>query len=130
MSDSHLNDISRKIIGAAIEVHKTVGPGLLESVYQNCMFVELRNRGVNFNAQAVVPLIYKDTLIKKEYILDFLVEDQIIVELKAIEAVLPIHEAQLLTYLGLAQKPLGMLINFNVTKLTDGITRRVNNFVE
>ncbi len=130
MSNSHLNNISKEIISAAIEVHKTLVPGLLESVYQNCLFLEFKERGINFQAQTVVPLIYKGTSIQKDYIIDFLIEDQIVLELKALEIVLPIHEAQLLTYLKLADKPLGLLINFNVSKLTDGITRRVNNFKE
>ncbi|WP_417591266.1 GxxExxY protein [Owenweeksia hongkongensis] len=130
MTDLHLNQISKDVIAAAIEVHKTLGPGLLESVYQNCLFLELKERGIKFKAQAIVPLTYKGTAIQKDYIIDFLVEDQIVLELKAIETVLPIHEAQLLTYLKLADKPLGLLINFNVSKLTDGITRRVNNFKE
>ncbi len=130
MTDLHLNQISKDVIGAAIEVHKTLGPGLLESVYQNCLFLELKERGIQFKAQAIVPLTYKGTAIQKDYIIDFLVEDQIVLELKAIETVLPIHEAQLLTYLKLADKPLGLLINFNVSKLTNGITRRVNNFKE
>lgn len=130
MNDSRLNDISKEIIGAAIEVHKTLGPGLLESVYQNCLFLELKERRLNFTAQAVIQINYKGTLIQKDFVLDFLVEDQVIVELKSVETVLPIHEAQLLTYLKLADRPLGLLINFNVPKLTDGITRRVNNFKE
>jgi GxxExxY protein len=130
MNDSRLNDISKEIIGAAIEVHKTLGPGLLESVYQNCLFLELKERRLSFTAQAVIQINYKGTLIQKDFVLDFLVEDQVIVELKSVETVLPIHEAQLLTYLKLADRPLGLLINFNVPKLTDGITRRVNNFKE
>ena len=130
MNDSRLNDISKEIIGAAIEVHKTLGPGLLESVYQNCLFLEQKERRLSFTAQAVIQINYKGTLIQKDFVLDFLVEDQVIVELKSVETVLPIHEAQLLTYLKLADRPLGLLINFNVPKLTDGITRRVNNFKE
>lgn len=130
MNDLRLNNISKEIIGAAIEVHKTLGPGLLESVYQNCLFLELKERGLSFTAQAVIQINYKGTLIQKDFVLDFLIEDQVVVELKSVETVLPIHEAQLLTYLKLADKPLGLLINFNVPKLTDGITRRVNNFKE
>ncbi len=130
MTDLHLNQISQAIIASAIEVHKTLGPGLLESVYQNCLFLEFKERGIQFKAQAIVPLTYKGTVIQKDYIIDFLIEDQIVLELKALETVLPIHEAQLLTYIKLADKPLGLLINFNVSKLTDGITRRVNNFKE
>lgn len=128
MTSSELNQLSKSIIGAAIEVHKNLGPGLLESVYQNCLFLELHKLNLKFTAQAVVPIIYKGTVIQKEFILDFLVEDQIVLELKSVETVMPIHEAQLVTYLKLAEKPLGLLINFNVTKLTEGITRRVNNF--
>lgn len=128
MTGTELNKLSKKVIGAAIEVHKTLGPGLLESVYQNCLFLELQKLQLNFLAQAVVPINYKGTEIEKEFIIDFLVEDKIVVELKSVETILPIHEAQLLTYLKLAEKPLGLLINFNETKLIKGITRRVNGF--
>lgn len=128
MDKTELNQLSREVIGAAIEVHKNLGPGLLESIYQNCLFHELQERGISFTAQAVVPITYKGTEIPKEFILDFLIEDQIVLELKSVETVLPIHEAQLVTYLKLSEKPLGLLINFNVTKLTEGLTRRVNNF--
>lgn len=130
MTDLTLNHITKEIIGAAIEVHKTLGPGLLESVYQNCLFLEFQKRNLKFKAQAIVPIHYKGIAIKKDFVLDFLVEDEIVVELKSVETVLPIHEAQLLTYLKLSEKPLGLLINFNVAKLTQGITRRVNNFKE
>lgn len=130
MDDLRLNEISKETIGAAIEVHRTLGPGLLESVYQNCLFLEFQSRNIRFKAQAIVPINYKGSLIEKDFVLDFLVEDQIVVELKSVETVLPIHEAQLLTYLKLADKPLGLLINFNVTRLVDGITRRVNNLKE
>lgn len=130
MTGTELNKLSQKTIGAAIEVHKTLGPGLLESVYQHCLFMELQKLQVKFMAQAVVPINYKGTEIQKEFILDFLVEDQIVIELKSVETILPIHEAQLVTYLKLANKPLGLLINFNESKLIKGITRKVNNFPE
>lgn len=128
MNKTELNQLSKEVLGAAIEVHKNLGPGLLESVYQHCLFLELKERGMSFSAQAVVPITYKGTEVPKEFILDFLIENQLVLELKSVETVLPIHEAQLVTYLKLSEKPLGLLINFNVTKLTEGITRRVNNF--
>ena len=126
----NLNNLSKEVIGAAIEVHKNLGPGLLESVYQNCLFLELKSKGIDFKAQAVVPILYKGMEIKKEFILDFLIEDILVVELKSVETVLPVHKAQTLTYLRLANKSLGLLINFNETQLKDGITRIVNNFSE
>ncbi len=126
----NLNDLSHEVIGAAIEVHRNLGPGLLESVYQSCLFVELQNRKISFKAQAVVPIQYKGKLIEKDFILDFLIEESLVVELKSLEVVLPVHKAQLLTYLRLTNKSLGLLINFNEVLLTNGITRIVNNFKE
>ncbi len=123
-----INSLSREVIGAAIEVHRNLGPGLLESVYQHCLFLELKDRNISFETQARVPIHYKDNLIGKEFILDFLIEDYMVVELKSLEIVLPVHKAQLLTYLKLSNKWLGLLINFNEQKLTDGISRIVHNF--
>jgi len=121
-----LNEISEKIIGAAIQVHRTLGPGLLESTYEACLKYELEKRGLKVLSQVWLPVIYDEMKIDLGYRLDILVEDTVIVELKAVTMVTPIHEAQLLSYLKLSGKPLGLLINFNVILLKDGITRRMN----
>jgi GxxExxY protein len=113
------------VIGAAIEVHKQLGPGLLESTYEECLCHELHLRGIQFQRQLDLPVLYKGLKLDCGYRLDLLVEDTVVVELKALEQILPVHEAQLLTYLRLAQKSVGLLINFNVPLLKDGIRRRV-----
>lgn len=118
------------IIGAAIEVHKELGPGLLESVYEACLIEELDRRGIKVESQLTFPLLYKGKKLDKEFRIDLLVEDKVIVELKAINEILPVHEVQLVTYLKLTGKKLGLLINFNVPVLTKGIKRKVNNFPE
>ena len=121
-----LNELSGKIIDASINVHRILGPGLLESAYEVCLSHELRKSGLQVERQVPLPVIYDGIRLDAGYQLDLLVETQIIVELKAVESLLPIHEAQLLTYLRLAKKRLGLLINFNVTLLKNGIRRRVN----
>ena len=121
-----LNEISKKIIGAAIQVHRTLGPGLLESTYEACLKYELEKRGLKIQSQVGLPVIYDGMKIDLGYRLDILVEDSVIIELKAVTAIIPLHEAQLLSYLKLSGKHLGLLINFNVTLLKDGITRRIN----
>ena len=113
------------IIGAAIEVHRNLGPGLLESAYEECLCHELRLLGIDFKRQVALPLLYKGLKLDCGYKLDLIVRDEVILELKAIEKLLPIHEAQLLTYLRLTGKRVGLLINFNVPLLTQGIIRRV-----
>jgi GxxExxY protein len=113
------------IIGAAIEVHRNLGPGLLESAYEECLCHELHLRGLDFKRQVALPLLYKGLKLDCGYKLDLIVQDQIILELKAVDKLLPIHEAQLLTYLRLTGKRVGLLINFNVPLLTQGIIRRV-----
>jgi GxxExxY protein len=123
-----LNHLSTIILDAAITVHKEMGPGLLEGVYQHCMVKELRNRQVNVYTNVPVPLYYKGEALNKDYVIDILVEDEIILELKAIEGVLKVHEAQIISYLKLANKRLGFLINFNVPLLKNGFKRYVNNF--
>jgi GxxExxY protein len=120
------NFITYQIIKSAIEVHKTLGPGLLESVYDLCLNRELQNAGLHVERQKVLPISYKGHALNKEFIIDQLVENEIILELKSIEGVLPIHEAQLVTYLKLSDKKLGLLINFNVPVLKEGIRRRIN----
>ena len=117
--------LSEQIIGAAIEVHRELGPGLLESAYQACLAHELALRGILFVSQLDLPLTYKGVQLDVGYRIDLLVDDKIIVELKAVEKILPIHEAQLLTYLRLLKKPVGLLLNFSVPVLKDGIIRRV-----
>ncbi len=113
------------IIGAAIEVHRHLGPGLLESAYEQCLCHELHLRGLRFRCQVDFPLSYKGLKLDCGYRIDLIVGDEVVVELKAVEKVLPVHEAQLLTYMKLASKPVGLLINFNVPLLTQGIVRRV-----
>ncbi len=120
-----LNAISEQIIGAAIAVHKELGPGLLESVYEVCLLQELEDRGVHYEHQANLPLYYKGKMTDKQFRMDIVVEDEVIVELKAVDEVQPIHEAQLLTYMRLAGKQMGLLINFNVPLLKEGIMRRL-----
>ena len=122
-----LNQLSSDIIKAAINVHKELGPGLLENVYQSCMFVELERMGKVVRTEVPFPLIYRDQLVREEaFRLDLLVEDTIVVELKSVERIQDVHKKQLLTYLRLAQKPLGLLINFNEVLLKSGITRIIN----
>jgi len=120
-----VNALTESIIGAAIEVHKELGPGLLESAYRGCLVHELRLRGIKVDAELVLPVVYKGATIECGYRMDLLVEDQVIVEVKSVAALDPIHEAQLLSYLKLAKKKVGLLINFNVQQLIKGVRRRV-----
>ena len=121
-----LNDLTEKIIGCAIKVHRVLGPGLLESAYEVCLVHELRKAGLKAERQVVLPVIYEGLKLDADYFVDILVEDTVVLELKSVEHLAPIHEAQLLTYLKLANKKLGLLINFNVTLLKNGINRRIN----
>jgi len=123
-----INELSSKIIGAAIEVHKALGPGLLESAYEECLCHELSLRGSRLERQKPLPIIYKGKQLDCGYRLDIVVEGKIIIELKACEKIEPIHRAQLLTYLKLSNLNLGLLLNFNVPVLRDGIFRLVNEF--
>ena len=123
-----LDQTSRRIIGAAIEVHRNLGPGLLESAYQSCLVYELKQRGFRVEEQQPLPVIYKEVKLDCGYRLDLVVEDEIIVEVKAVEKLLPIHEAQLLSYLRLSNKKVGLLINFYVPVLKSGLKRIVNEF--
>ena len=118
--------ITRDIIGGAIHVHQVFGPGLLESLYQACMVVELRQRGRSVETRVPVPLVYKSVTVDVAYYLDMVVDDRVIVELKAVERLAPIHTAQLLTYLRLTRRSIGLLINFNVPVLKDGVKRIIN----
>jgi GxxExxY protein len=122
-----LNRISSQIIRAAITVHKELGPGLLESVYQSCLLIELNEMGLAVQSEVVLPIFYRGRKVSNHgFRVDLLVEDQIIVELKSVETVEPVHKKTLLTYLRLANKQLGLLINFNKSLLRDGITRIIN----
>lgn len=123
---SDINQISAPIIDAAMKVHSALGPGLLESAYEGCMLHELRKRGLKVHSQAVFPVVYDTVTIDVGYRIDLLVEDCVMVELKSIDKLVPIHEAQLLTYLKLSGVKLGLLINFNVLHLKDGLKRLVN----
>jgi GxxExxY protein len=130
-TQSHREDQDNKdprtspIIGAAIEVHRILGPGLLESAYEECLCHELHLRGIDFRRQVDLPVEYKGLKLDCGYRLDLIVHEEVVVELKCVERVLPVHEAQLLTYMQLTGKRVGLLINFNVPLLTKGITRRV-----
>ena len=117
------NDITHAIIGAAIEVHKHLGPGLLESAYEECLLHELRIRDMSVERQKGLPVIYKEVKLDCGYRLDLLVEKRVVVELKSVESLAPIHEAIILTYLRLSGQKTGLLINFNVTVLKDGVRR-------
>jgi len=117
------NEITQHVIGAAIEVHRQLGPGLLESAYEECLCHELALRKINFERQKPIPLVYKEVKLDCGYRLDLLVEERIVVELKSVDGLGPIHEAIVLTYLKLSGHKLGLLINFNVPLLKDGIKR-------
>ncbi len=120
------NQLSNEVIGAAIEVHKTIGPGLLESVYQECMVYELTNRGFQTAREVSLPVRYKGLQFLAAYRADIVVEDKLILELKAVEVLLPVYSAQLLSYLRMSGLKLGLLINFCVPHLRDGVKRIVN----
>lgn len=120
-----LDDLTKRIIGAAIEVHREVGPGLLESTYELCLARELSSAGLRAERQVELPVVYKGDRLDAGYRIDILVEGLVVLELKAIESLLPVHTAQLITYLKLARMPVGLLLNFNVERMTDGVTRRV-----
>lgn len=123
-----VNALTWKIIGCAIAVHKALGPGLLESAYLACLVEELRSAGLKVHAEVPVPLVYRGVTLKCGYRLDLLVEDTVILELKTVIQILAIHEAQLVTYLKLTGKPIGLLLNFNVAVMKDGgITRKINS---
>ena len=118
-----LNRITERIIGCAIEVHRGLGPGLLESAYEECLCYELAQAGMRFERQVKLRVAYKDVKLECGYRMDLVVEDTVVVEIKAAERIIPVHEAQLLSYLKLAGKPLGLLLNFHVPVLKSGIKR-------
>jgi len=119
------DELSRKVIGCAIEVHRNLGPGLLESTYRQCLAYELSQASIPFQMEMPLPVHYKGTLLDCGYRIDLLVSGDLIVEIKSVETLLPIHEAQILTYMRLSKVLVGLLINFNVTKLQNGIKRFV-----
>jgi len=125
-----INKLSSKIIGAAIEVHKALGPGLLESTYEECLCYEFSLRRISYEKQKPLPVVYKDKQLDCGYRIDVVVENAIILELKACEKIEPIHKAQLLTYLKLSGLKLGLLLNFNVPIMRNGIMRIVNELIE
>ncbi|HEY5407213.1 MAG TPA: GxxExxY protein [Ginsengibacter sp.] len=127
ITKSYLNDLSYKIVGCAIEVHKHLGPGLLESAYHACMKQEFFLKSINYTSQLLVPIYYKGLQIDADYRLDFLIEEEIVVELKAMDGLLPVHQAQLLTYMKLLGKSKGILLNFNsINIVKEGSKQMVN----
>jgi GxxExxY protein len=128
LSREELNHLSGIILDSAIHVHREMGPGLFESVYHHCMVEELKFREIRVSSMVPVPLVYKNKVLNKDYVIDLLVEDEIILELKAIEGTHQIHDAQLLSYLKLTNLRLGLLINFHVPLLKQGFKRIVNKF--
>ena len=127
----NINDITSKIISAAMKVHSELGPGLLESVYQECLYIELEDMGLHVQKEVLVPVVYKGREITKDgFRIDLLIEDTVVIELKSVEEVKPVHKKQLLTYLRLTHKQVGLLINFNEVMLKKGIFRIVNSYAE
>lgn len=124
------NDISYKIIGCALEVHKALGPGLLESAYQACLFYELNKTALLIEMEKPMPVIYQGVRMDCGYRIDLLVERKVVVEIKSVEALHSVHKAQVLTYMRLGNYKLGLLINFNVVKLTHGIERLIDGVIE
>lgn len=123
-----LNKITEAIINGAINVHRTLGPGLLESAYEACMVYELAQAGLKVEQQKPLPIVYGKVKLECGYRLDLMIEKEVILEIKSIEKLMPIHQAQLLSYLKLSERKVGLLINFNVKVLKDGVKRIVNNF--
>ncbi|MCE2787622.1 MAG: GxxExxY protein [Sphingobacteriales bacterium] len=128
MCEKERNNLSKIILDTLIEVHKQLGPGLLEIVYEICLCKELYNRNIQYERQVYLPVIYKNEKLDVDFRLDILVEKEIIIELKAVETILPVHHAQILTYLKLHNKRLGLLINFNAPKPVDGFKRIINGY--
>ena len=128
ISKTEIEKIGKQIVDAAFDVHSELGPGLLESVYEICLVEELKERGLTVERQVKLPVVYKDKILQKEFIIDILVEKCVIIELKAVEMLLPVHEVQTLTYMKLADMKLGYLINFNVPLIKQGIKRKINGY--
>lgn len=128
--NNELNSITSQIIGASIKIHPVMGPGLLESVYLTCLCYELKKAGLIVEREKIVPLYYEGVQLNQSYRLDLLVQEKVVVEVKAVESITAVHKAQLLSYLKLTGCPIGLLINFHVELLKDGICRMVNNLSE
>ena len=122
-------NIGAKVVDAALQVHRELGPGLLESVYEVCLVEELKEKGLSVERQVRFPVNYKGKELAKEFVIDILVEKMIVIELKAVEQLLPVHEVQLVTYLKLTDMYLGFLINFNVSLIKNGIRRKINGYL-
>jgi GxxExxY protein len=120
-----LNELSSQVIGCAIKVHTALGPGLLESAYQECLYYELKESGLLVKKELALPIVYKEVKLDHGYRIDLLVEDQLVIEIKTVEAFTDVHNAQVLTYLKLGNYPLGLLLNFHVSRMKDGIKRLV-----
>jgi GxxExxY protein len=125
-----VNEVSGQIVDVAVKVHSALGPGVLESVYEVVLAYELRKRGLDVQRQLPIPIVYDDARFEEGFRLDLLVEDQVVVEIKSVEDVRPVHKKQLLTYLRLADRRLGLLLNFNVNLMKEGITRIVDRLPE
>ena len=125
MSEYKFEELTSSVLGLAIEVHRHLGPGLLESIYEECLAYELENAGISFERQKPIPIIYKEIVLDKGYRIDLLVEEKVVIEIKSVEALNIVHEAQILTHMKLAEIPVGLLLNFNVTSLRKGIRRFV-----
>jgi len=121
--DPKLNQLTGSILGAAIQVHRTLGPGLLESIYLACLRIELSFQRLRFVEQQPVPIVFREVRLNSAYRIDLIVEDRVVVEVKSVEALAPLHQAQILTYLKLTGCPAGLLINFNSVRLKDGVRR-------
>lgn len=128
MEPIRLNQISGTIIDSAVAVHSALGPGLLESAYEACLLYELRKRGLRAESQVPLPVVYEEIRLEAGYRLDLLVENSVVVELKACEAIAPVHRVQLLSYLKLSKKPLGLILNFHVALMKEGIVRMRNGY--
>lgn len=120
-----LNELSAQVIGCAIKVHSTLGPGLLESAYQECLYYELKESGLRVRKELALPIVYKEVKLDHGYRIDLLVDDQLVIEIKTVEAFTDVHTAQVLTYLKLGNYPLGLLLNFHVSRMKNGIKRLV-----
>jgi GxxExxY protein len=128
LNSDDLNRISGAIVDGAVAVHRTLGPGLLESAYRACLGFELRKRGLESASEVPLPLVYEGNKLEVGYRIDLLVENEVVVEVKAVECIAPIHRAQMLSYLRLSRRTLGLLLNFNVVLMKDGIVRMRNGY--
>lgn len=126
LADAPFNSLTSQVIAAAIAVHRALGPGLLESTYASCLKYELGARQIRFITERLVPIVYRGAALEGGYRVDLIVEEAIVVEIKSVERLLPVHQAQLLTYVGLTGCPAGLLLNFNVPRLVDGVKRVIN----